>query len=290
MVHRKESTKEPEFYGIMGPKGHGKDRFAKMVSSFGVFTTNHFAAKLKSLAGIIFGLTEGQMHDPAQKEVSFSVPIEMDIFLGAMRRETSLSIQPAGMVAHSPREVLQFFGTEYVRRAQDDYWISSLINSVTSRRVLVPDTRFPNEAEAIRKAGGKIIKIIRLDLPASGDSHASETESGLIEPDLLLGTLTNEFSVPMKVAALIAKGKFSAALRYDYRRAQKAISAYVGGTSAEDSAKLLGSNHKDPQCLYNILAYYGIPRRKHTGKREAHHLLDGVRHKKCKCGWRIQPI
>jgi hypothetical protein len=225
------------------------------------FHVTHFADALKKMAGQIFGLTDAQMNDPMLKEVLLEVPIEMDLYIDAMCRETGLKIQPAKKLAKSPRELLQFFGTEYVRQAQDDYWIQRLLVDVSGlQRVLVPDTRFLNEAKALKAAGGLIIKVFRIDL-ASADGHASETEMAQIEPDLLIGVRTGDLSLPARIANLIALGKFSAAKKYDYRTGQQAVQAYLSGKSLEESCVLLGQKHKDTYVLKNLLNYYKVDAR-----------------------------
>ena len=271
----------PEVYGITGNKGHGKDTFARLVlkanasqsevrrgTAKATFKVYHFADALKRMSGRIFGLTDEQMHDPAIKELPLPVPIQMDLYLDAMRSETGLAVQPAGKVARTPREVMQYFGTDYVRRTQDDYWVQRLLRDVGgTRRALVPDTRFENETEAIRSVGGRTIKVVRIDLEAPVDGHASETEMAGIEPDLLLGVRTGDLSLPERVANLVALGKFDAACRYDYRRVKEAIAAYVSGKTLEESALLLGQNHKHPYALRNALEYYGVPLRKQPKNR-----------------------
>lgn len=42
-------------------------------------------------------------------------------------------------------------------------------------RVVLTDCRFPNEADAIRDAGGQIIRVNRPEFPDDGDPHPSET-------------------------------------------------------------------------------------------------------------------
>jgi hypothetical protein len=59
------------------------------------------------------------------------------------------------------------------------------------------------------------------------------------------------------------------------------MEAYVSGTSAEESARLLGQNHKHPYALYNLLDYYGVPRRRQAKNRVEHKVIDGVVLKWC---------
>ena len=249
MAYQKIATRRPELYGITGRKGHGKDTFAALVEKANdSFSRTHFAAALKHMSGRIFGLTEGQMHDPALKEQPLSHAVTMDLFVEAMRKETGLAIQPRGKVATSPREVLQFFGTDYVRAVQGDFWIQRTCSEVVNKRqVLIPDTRYPNEADALRGLGGLVIKVVRIDAQPSTDGHSSETQIDNIDPDLLLGVKTGDLSLAERVAGLVAMNRFSGAVRYDYRRATAAIQAYHGGASIEQvAAKHLGAKNLEP--------------------------------------------
>jgi hypothetical protein len=68
----------------------------------------------------------------------------------------------------TPRWVLQYWGTEVCRKAfHDDIWIASLENKIRNSQdhVVISDCRFPNEIEAIKKAGGKIYWVQRGQLP-----------------------------------------------------------------------------------------------------------------------------
>jgi len=290
MSHQKVNLKPREVYGITGSKGHGKDTFAKLVLEASAaqrlartnrvgttFQIAHFAGALKRMASRIFGLTEAQMNDPVLKEALLESPVQMDLYLEGMRNETGLlDMQPAEKIATSPRTLMQYFGTEYVRKTQDDYWVQRLLGDTSnSRRVLVPDTRFLNESSALKSAGALIIKVLRIDTPENADSHASETEMNQIEPDLLIGVRTGDLSLPKRIANLIAIGKFEAAKRYDYRTAQKAISAYLAGRSLEESALLLGQQHKHPYALKNLLDYYQVPQRKQVRSRVGHQIHEG---------------
>lgn len=248
-----------ELYGISGNKGHGKDTFARFVREAKEgFLITHFATDLKLTAGRIFGLTEGQMHDPSLKEVPFDTPVPMDDQLDAMRRETGLDIQPQGKVAVSPRELMQFWGTEYVRTVQDDYWTQQVLTRVKgSDRSLVPDTRYPNEAMALRSVGGKIIKVVRIDAPKPKDTHSSETEMEKIVPDLLVGAVTGDLSLPQRVAQLVADNRFAMAQLYDYRRACDVINAYSHGKNVQDCLEDL-QEEADFYPLTAVLRYYGV--------------------------------
>jgi hypothetical protein len=76
------------------------------------------------------------------------------------------------------RPALQWWGTEFRRKfgKNDNYWVDKMgtyLHGLDSRLVIIPDVRFPNEAEWIKRKGGKLIKITRPELN-SIDTHASE--------------------------------------------------------------------------------------------------------------------
>jgi Deoxynucleotide monophosphate kinase len=105
------------------------------------------------------------------------------------------------------RRILQWWGTEY-RRAQDpDYWTRAWERKVAGYdlarvNVLVDDVRFLNELNVIRNLGGHLVRIDRSGY-AAGGNHASEISldgfTGWDEVVLNNGTLA-EFRE--KVAAL----------------------------------------------------------------------------------------
>jgi hypothetical protein len=217
-----------ELYCIAGMKKHGKDTLARFIQEANPkFYITHFADRLKEIAGKVFGLTNEQFNDQDLKEVLFDTPIVMDLSLDALRIETGLDLQKQDKVANNPREILQYFGTEYTRKVQDDYWVQCVLDDVKDRNnVLIPDTRFPNEAKAIRSVGGLVIKVVRVDMPVSTDGHASETQVAAIEPDLLIGATTGDFDTLKKIAGYIAKNDFNTALQFDYRRDGLIMSKY----------------------------------------------------------------
>ena len=73
------------------------------------------------------------------------------------------------------REVLQMVGTEFFRSIQHDVWAGATIRKIQQDNppvALIADCRFPNEVEAIKKAGGTVIKLTR---NLYNSDHASET-------------------------------------------------------------------------------------------------------------------
>lgn len=86
------------------------------------------------------------------------------------------------------REFLQLYGTEAHRDVfGQSFWVENLLTKIQNNEDggfgyhggdyphfdLITDVRFPNEAQAIKSMGGKIIQIVR-ESEADGDAHASE--------------------------------------------------------------------------------------------------------------------
>jgi len=77
--------------------------------------------------------------------------------------------------AMTAREVMQFVGTEFFRKIYEPVWAEGTLNRITehgSQMAVITDCRFPNEVEAVKKRGGKVIRLTRGQ--HSSDAHASE--------------------------------------------------------------------------------------------------------------------
>lgn len=73
------------------------------------------------------------------------------------------------------REVLQIVGTDMFRTMQHNVWADATIRKIKNEGLplaVIADCRFPNEVDAVKKAGGIVVKLTR-DVYHS--SHASET-------------------------------------------------------------------------------------------------------------------
>jgi len=138
--------------GVCGLIGAGKDTIADYLVNIHQFRRESFANTLKDAVSSVFGwdrdLLEGRTkHSRAWRE-------QVDPWWAAR----------LGMPDLTPRWVLQYWGTEVVRRGfHDDTWIASLENKLrkTTDDVVISDCRFPNEIVAIKRAGGIVIRVHR---------------------------------------------------------------------------------------------------------------------------------
>jgi hypothetical protein len=138
--------------GVCGLIGAGKDTIADYLVNIHQFRRESFANTLKDAVSSVFGwdreLLEGRTkHSRAWRE-------QVDPWWAAR----------LGMPDLTPRWVLQYWGTEVVRKGfHDNTWIASLENKLrkTTDDVVISDCRFPNEISAIKNAGGLVIRVHR---------------------------------------------------------------------------------------------------------------------------------
>ena len=129
-----------------------------------------FADKLKECASTILGVPRFMFESGEFKESFTSLPL------------SNKEGEPM-----TNREFLQYFGTKVGRSIDKDLWIKALMYSYGRDKEshwIVPDVRFPNEADAIRNAGGVLWKIER-DGSGAGN-HISEKLIDDIMVDIII--------------------------------------------------------------------------------------------------------
>jgi hypothetical protein len=138
--------------GICGLIGSGKDTIADYLQNIHQFRRESFAHTLKDAVSNIFGwdreLLEGRTRESREWRE------QVDPWWAERLEMPNLT----------PRYVLQYWGTEVARKSfHDDIWIASLENKLrkTHDDVVISDCRFPNEIQAIKRAGGIVIRVVR---------------------------------------------------------------------------------------------------------------------------------
>jgi hypothetical protein len=123
-----------------------------------------FASPLKEIATGLFGLSKEQCHGSNAEKNSLTW-IRWEDIPGYKGDETGRM---------TAREFLQVFGTEICRGIYADIWTERTIKNISNEEPLIAvisDCRFPNEVEAVQRAGGKVIHLTRSNLK---DTHNSE--------------------------------------------------------------------------------------------------------------------
>lgn len=159
-------TALPPLVGLIGKKRVGKDTFAAvLVEEFG-FARVAFADPLKEMALTI---------DP-------EVAIDSDTWehLGVLVAQFGWE---GAKEEPGVRRFLQRLG-DGVRQFDPEFWVTAGMRQMWNLRghpatavgqpVVITDVRYPNEADAIREAGGILVRIERPGVD-DGDTHASET-------------------------------------------------------------------------------------------------------------------
>lgn len=176
-------TSQLRVIGIAGKAGHGKDTVATFLQE--IFGENpsflpkptrgtlvsHFAKPIKDVMKIVFGLDDEDLYTQEGKKRVLE-PYDMTI-----------------------RKIAQIVGTEMFRdMIHKDIWLHALYRNISSYPEylhIIPDVRFKNEAEFLRKnTQCRIIEIRRPDLEdVTQSNHASERID--VDPDLIIYNRSN---------------------------------------------------------------------------------------------------
>lgn len=185
--------------GLTGPKGCGKDTVAALLRTHAGFYSLAFADALREEVCDAWRFEPVYLIRPETKEHPLSDlalrKCQSDSFVGRMVIWASSTGKTLDLDApRSPRQIMQWWGTEY-RRAQDpDYWTVMLERRIESlllsgqTRLVVTDVRFDNEAATVRAEpfGAKIWAITRPGCSVPAGSHVSETSGQRFTPDAVI--------------------------------------------------------------------------------------------------------
>lgn len=141
--------------------------------------------------------------------VRFAGPLKaMMAALGLSQREIDgdLKEQPCALLGdQTPRHAMQTLGTEWGRKLiVSDLWIRAWQAAMDAlppgAPVVVDDCRFPNEAEAVRAAGGVIVRIER---PGAGTTSVHESEQHQLPTMSVLNNAHNPAWLFEQIDALV---------------------------------------------------------------------------------------
>lgn len=79
----------------------------------------------------------------------------------------------------SGRDVMQLIGTDFFRAVKPNVWPNATLSKILqdqSEIALITDCRFPNEVDAVKSNGGKVVRLTRrLPIEENVEEHISET-------------------------------------------------------------------------------------------------------------------
>lgn len=107
----------------------------------------NFADPLKKMCIDIFGLSYDQCYGSDDN-----------------KNELVNCLWPDSQLKMTAREVMQYVGTNVFRKMQHNVWADATIRRIENENLplsLIADCRFPNEVEAVKNAGGLVVKLNR---------------------------------------------------------------------------------------------------------------------------------
>jgi len=179
--------------GISGYSGSGKDLVGTIIQeiSLNKWHIKKWAGKLKTIASILTGIPVENFEDQEFKKTLLGPEwgTVKDIPLNGVPVFADIQFNSLMTV----RDFLQKLGTEAIRDSlHENTWVNATMVDYTPVQVqwadgplggykdgpmpnwIITDTRFPNEAEAIKKAGGIVVRINRPGVQPI-NPHLSET-------------------------------------------------------------------------------------------------------------------
>jgi hypothetical protein len=187
--------------GITGCKQAGKTTAANMLKELfeQEVIERPLAGFLKLVCSLVFDIELLAFEDPNRKEKEFHDPIRLD--LNHLRNlyyffKTDCRIEDCiphmNRVFWTPRQVLQYVGTEIIRSKSTNAHSKQLLNRIgpelSEKKVFViPDMRFIDEVEYFTNLNehGPMFFLLAIhnkeaEMKGASDSHASEKEYGTI--------------------------------------------------------------------------------------------------------------
>ena len=168
--------------GLVGQKFHGKSTAAEaLLEPPFSYLRIDFMDTMKGVCMLMYGLTDGELSDPRLKQ------------------------KPASHWPHkSPRIVMNEVAFA-MRSIDKDVWVKAWERRlIPFSNVVVSDVRMLNEAAAIRRQDGKLIRIVNPRIPKDELSgHISETELDQIEVDTVIYNDTSIRMLRAQVKVLV---------------------------------------------------------------------------------------
>lgn len=152
--------------GLAGVMGSGKDAAADTLVSHYGFVRESMAKALRWECAEV--LRERRLPEQTEAPEDIQAIIELGSTIDVFAKPST----------PEARCLLQWYGTEYRRGQNPDYWVNKfepLLNHVMD--LVIPDIRYANEVDMVRRHGGRVWLVSRPDaneLTAQFHGHLSE--------------------------------------------------------------------------------------------------------------------
>lgn len=164
--------------GFAGRCRSGKSELAKICENYG-YERLSFAIPLKQLCADILDISIDELNRAKNENIPIEITIGKDV-CEILSEETNIPIETTteicnGKYLHTVRDMLQFIGTDYIRKYNKDWHVNKLKEMIdVNKDYVFDDVRFPNEKKFINDLGGDCWFISRTTLD-NISNHESET-------------------------------------------------------------------------------------------------------------------
>lgn len=203
MTLQHRTLNAPTIIGLTGPAGSGKDTVADLLRTHARFIKHAFAEMLRAEVCDAFGIEPLLLtHRPTKEEPHNALALircQTHAFPGLLLRSDAFrqfdgDVDAFLNLPRSPRQIMQWWGTEYRRSTDKGYWTGRVVANVNYAcknfllSHVITDVRFENEAQAVRNMGGVIWQVKRPDLKDDNtrSGHSSEVDGSQFAPDAII--------------------------------------------------------------------------------------------------------
>lgn len=182
-----KASDAPMVVGLVGHAGSGKYSAAQAMWAHG-FVALAFADPLRMEIAAAWGVDDRVLVDRPTKELPCRA---LAIHRCCDRRFLHWAVFHGHSLwePRSPRWLMQRWGNEFRRTLDPAYWVRQVEREIGEQcargrhRFVVPDVRQANEAELVRRLGGRLVRVHRPELPVLAPDtagHRSESQGALV--------------------------------------------------------------------------------------------------------------
>lgn len=194
--------------GLTGFAGVGKDTVADLLVAHLHFRKLAFADALRAEVADGFQVDMVYLTSPSTKNKPMAAlsmrraPVE---FLAAVNLAIAVPRKPNGHIEdawldepRSPRQITQWWGTEYRRAQHPNYWTRIMRERINfflrdgGLRFVVTDCRFENEVDTLRAMGGLLWQVTRPGVDGATTvegQHVSATSGAAFAPSAVIANM-----------------------------------------------------------------------------------------------------